>query len=242
MDSNMPTVAFHDLVIHPRDADLVAGTHGRSIWILDDITPLQQITPEVMESDVFLFENRVVTKWQDISIGRQPSFSKFRGENPRRGAFIHFWLKNAPKEKVKITIEDLFGQYKNEMIVSGKLGINQANWNMRFPVLEESLLKFKEKLSRVLNELSGLVKTEAGKKEINTMIETVKKEGSERRLSSIHRQLTRDYSAYSQGYDLFGPSLQQPDALAGKYKISLFVDGRTYVGRLKIRNDPLLDH
>ena len=47
--NGLPTVAVHDLVIHPRDNDLVAATHGRSIWILDDITPLQQLTPEVIE-------------------------------------------------------------------------------------------------------------------------------------------------------------------------------------------------
>jgi hypothetical protein len=241
MDNNMPTVAFHDIVIHPRDADLVAGTHGRSIWILDDLTPLQQLTSEVMASDVFLFKNRVVTKWQNVSIGRQPSFTKFQGENPPRGARIHFWIKNTPKEKVKITIEDILGHYKNEMTLTGKPGINQANWNMRFPIQEESVLKFQKNLVRVLNELGELVKTEAEKEEIKSMIETVKTEGTERRLSSIHRQLTRDYSAYSQGYDLFGPSLQQVEALAGEYKISLIVDGQIYVGRLTIRNDPLLD-
>ncbi|MFC1555439.1 hypothetical protein ACFL7D_12460, partial [candidate division KSB1 bacterium] len=55
LNNNMPTVAFHDLVIHPRDNDLVAGTHGRGLWVLDDITPLQQLTPEVLNSDAFLF-------------------------------------------------------------------------------------------------------------------------------------------------------------------------------------------
>ncbi len=241
MDNNMPTVAFHDLVIHPRDADLVAGTHGRSIWILDDITPLQQLTSKVMESDVFLFESRVVTKWQNVSIGRQSSFSKFRGENPPRGALVHYWLKNDPQEKVKITIEDLLGQYKSEMTVTGKSGINQANWNMRFPVQEEDVLKFKDRLIRTLDKLAGMVKTETEREEINTLIKAVKTDFSERRLNSIHRQLTRNYSLYSQGFDLFGPSLQQSEAAAGVYKITLFVDGRTHVGQLKIRNDPLLD-
>jgi hypothetical protein len=241
MENNMPTVAFHDLVIHPRDADLVAGTHGRSIWILDDITPLQQLTPEVMDSDVFLFNNRIVTKWQNVSIGRQPSFSKFRGENPPRGAFIHYWLKNVPQEKVKITIEDLLGQHKSELTVTGRPGINRTNWNMRFPVQEEEVLKFKDRLVRTLNKLAGMVNNETEKEEINTLIEAVKTESSERRLSSIHRQITRNFSAYSQGFDLFGPSLRPPEAAAGVYKITLLVDGRTRVGQLKIRNDPLLD-
>ncbi|TDI88219.1 MAG: hypothetical protein E2O77_11700 [Caldithrix sp.] len=42
-NNNLPTVAIHDLVIHPRDGDLIAGTHGRSFWVLDDITLLQKI-------------------------------------------------------------------------------------------------------------------------------------------------------------------------------------------------------
>jgi len=78
----MPTVAFHDLIIHPRDNDLIAGTHGRSIWIADDITPLQQLTEEVLSSELYLFKNRVATKWQTVSLGRQQSFFKFRGKTP----------------------------------------------------------------------------------------------------------------------------------------------------------------
>lgn len=241
MDNNMPTVAFHDLVIHPRDADLVAGTHGRSIWILDDITPLQQLTPEVMESDVYLFKNRVVTKWLNVSIGRQPSFSKFRGENPPRGARVHFWLKTEPQNKVDIIIEDLLGQHQSKVTLTGKTGINQANWNMRFPVSLEDVLKFRERLAGVLKKLDLMVKSDVEKEEINALIETIKTDSSERQLSSIHRQLTRDFSAYSQGFDLFGPSLAPPEALAGEYKISLIVDGQTYLGRLIVRNDPLLD-
>jgi len=67
--NNMPTVAFHDLAIHPRDGDLIAGTHGRSLWIADDITPLQQFTEEVRSSEAYLFEQRPVTIWEDASRG-----------------------------------------------------------------------------------------------------------------------------------------------------------------------------
>jgi photosystem II stability/assembly factor-like uncharacterized protein len=241
LDNNMPTVAFHDLVIHPRDADLVAGTHGRSIWILDDITPLQQLTPEVMGSDIYLFNNRTATKWQDVSIGRQQSFFIFRGENPPRGAFFHFWLKSEPQDRIKITIEDSKGQYNNEMTVTGTPGINKVNWNMRFPVPEKDLVKFKERLIRILDELEGLVKTNDEKAEIFKLRESVVKAQDERSLGSVHRQLTRNFAAFSQGRDFFGPSLQQPEASAGEYKITLTVDGKTYTGKLTIRNDPLLD-
>lgn len=243
LDNNMPTVAFHDLVIHPRDADLVAGTHGRSIWILDDITPLQQLTPEVMRSDVHLFKNRIVTKWQNVSIGRQQSFFKFRGENPPRRAFIHFWLKKTPKVKVKITIEDenFQNQYKSEMTITGKPGVNMVNWNMRFPVPKKDVMKFKERIIRILNELAVLVKTDEEKDEISELLETVKTENTQRNLRSIHRRLIRNFAAFSQGRDFFGSSLQQLEAFAGEYKIILNVDGKSYTGKLKIRNDPLLD-
>ena len=176
----MPTVAFHDLVIHPRDADLVAGTHGRSIWILDDITPLQQLTPEVMRSDVHLFKNRIVTKWQNVSIGRQQSFFKFRGENPPRGAF-----KKTPDVNVKITIEDenFQNQYKSEITITGKPGVNIVNWNMRFPVPKKDVMKFKERLMRILNELAVLVKTDEEKDEISELQETVKIENTQRSFS-----------------------------------------------------------
>src|SRR5207342_2244977 len=57
-DRKLPTVAVHDLQVHPRDGDLVAATHGRGFWILDDISPLQQMTPEVQQSEAYLFKNK----------------------------------------------------------------------------------------------------------------------------------------------------------------------------------------
>ena len=54
----MPTVAVHDLMIHPRDNDLIAATHGRGLWIMDDITPLQQLSDKVTTAEAHLFDNR----------------------------------------------------------------------------------------------------------------------------------------------------------------------------------------
>ena len=73
------------------------------------------------------------------------------------------------------------------------------------------------------------------------MQETVKRENTQRSLRSIHRRLTRNFAAFSQGRDFFGSSLQQLEAFAGEYKIILNVDGKSYTGKLNIRNDPLLD-
>ena len=69
----LPTVPVHDLVIHPRDGDLVAATHGRSIWIFDDTGPLQQLTDLVRAADLHLFTSRPATRWRNSSTFR-PSF------------------------------------------------------------------------------------------------------------------------------------------------------------------------
>ena len=57
MKSNLPVMPVDDIAIHPRENDLIFGTHGRGIWILDDITPLEQLTSEVMDSQSFLFDS-----------------------------------------------------------------------------------------------------------------------------------------------------------------------------------------
>ncbi|CAE7885379.1 FUC1, partial [Symbiodinium microadriaticum] len=67
--SGLPTVAIHDLIIHPREGDLVAGTHGRSIWIMDDISPLRQYSNDIATKSLHLFDSKVATKWLGIYTG-----------------------------------------------------------------------------------------------------------------------------------------------------------------------------
>jgi photosystem II stability/assembly factor-like uncharacterized protein len=238
--NKMPTVAFHDLVIHPRDYDLVAGTHGRSIWIIDDITPLQQITPEILSKDVHLFENRTATRWQSISLGRQQTFFKFRGENPQSGAFIHFYLKSVPEGKVTMKIQDLENSRQATVIVNPKPGLNKVRWDMRFPPTESETSAFKSHLDRVVDELSVLTETEVEQKTLSELRERLNKANSVRDLTRLHRDLIREFAVYSEGRDLFGPSLTPADAPAGTYPVVLTIDGRNFSGTVTLRNDPLL--
>ncbi|MHB1194859.1 MAG: VPS10 domain-containing protein [Longimicrobiales bacterium] len=146
--SGFPTVPVHDLVIHPRDNDLVAGTHGRGIWIADDITPLQQITPQVLASDAHLFENRVATKWHGISRGATRGHFLFMGRNPLsieqrapsnnapdlvNSASITFYLKDAPRGPVTLEVASLDGQLRFTAQIQAEQGINRYRWNLRFP-------------------------------------------------------------------------------------------------------------
>ena len=99
---NMPTVAFHDLLIHPRDSDLIAATHGRGFWILDDITALRKTTDSVLGQDAAVFDpGKPGTRWLRVQrggYGRGDLF--FKGENPPEGALLNFYLKAKPAAKV----------------------------------------------------------------------------------------------------------------------------------------------
>jgi len=238
--NDMPTVAFHDLVIHPRDFDLIAGTHGRSIWIVDDLTPLQQLTPEVLSKDIHLFENRVATRWQSISLGRQQTFFKFRGENPRSGAFIHFYLKSVPEGKVTMEIQDLAGKRQASVRVSPKPGLNKVRWDMRFPPSQSEIDAFKAHLAKVTDELSSLVKTDPEQKVLSEMQRRIQNAKTNRDLMRIHRQMINEFAYFSEGRDLFGSSLTSTDAPAGMYHVVLMVNGRPFKGKITLRNDPLL--
>jgi hypothetical protein len=144
--NNMPTVAFHDLTIHPRDNDLIAGTHGRGIWILDDITPLQQFTEEVQESDAFLFENRQATIWENVSRGGQRGSLLFAGQNPpsvettaapararfNNTAIVTYYLNSKPVTPAVLEISDITGKNKHTVELDGEAGINRYKWNLRF--------------------------------------------------------------------------------------------------------------
>jgi len=147
--NDLPPVAVHDLVIHPRDFDLVAGTHGRSIWIADDITPLQQLSDAVLGSDVHLFENRVGTKWLNFSKGRIQSYFKFRGDNPPRGAPINFYLRSEPHDSVRIEIEDPITGRARTLYTPGHAGINRVRWNMEFLPNEHEVEQHRAFLTQV---------------------------------------------------------------------------------------------
>jgi hypothetical protein len=131
--TGLPTVRVDDLLIHPRDNDLIVGTHGRSIWIVDDITPLQQLTEAVTKADVTLFEPRPGVAWRnDTQLSINVGGSKhFRGENPQPGTAISYHLRTAAKGDVKITISDHTGSVVREMTGPGEAGLHRVQWNLR---------------------------------------------------------------------------------------------------------------
>jgi photosystem II stability/assembly factor-like uncharacterized protein len=102
---NLPTVAVHDLAI--KDGSLVVATHGRSIWILDDLDTVREVTPQATAADMHLFSAPDATRWVWHGGAR---YSGPHGQNPPAGARIFYWLKDEPKGPVTIEILDADGR------------------------------------------------------------------------------------------------------------------------------------
>jgi photosystem II stability/assembly factor-like uncharacterized protein/type II secretory pathway pseudopilin PulG len=130
---NLPTVPVDDIAIHPRDNDLVLGTHGRSIWILDDITILEQMSEAVANEDLHLFDSRPATSWRIANRGGSTGHKIFLGPNPPNGALIQYYLKSKPddKERVRVTITDKDGKAVREIPGTKEIGINRVVWDLR---------------------------------------------------------------------------------------------------------------
>lgn len=129
--NNMPTLPFNDLVIHPRDNDLVLGTHGRGVWILDNLNALQSLTPEVLKQNVALFPIPTAEMINYTRNGAHVGNMYFRGQNPVRGAMIDYYLNTkVDKADIKLNIFDQDGDKVASQSVSNKRGINRAVWNL----------------------------------------------------------------------------------------------------------------
>jgi hypothetical protein len=130
--NGLPVVRIDDVLVHPRDNDLVLATHGRSIYVMDDITALQALTPEVASSDVHLFQPREAVLWRD---DRRRSRSltgdkNWTGESALEGTALSYWL--ASGGDVTITVEDpLSGEVFRTLEAEGAAGLNRTHWDLR---------------------------------------------------------------------------------------------------------------
>ncbi len=131
--NGMPTVRIDDILVHSRDNDLIVGTHGRSIYVMDDITALQQLSETTTTSDVVMFDIRPATAWvTDIQKAISSEGAKlFRGQNPAQGSAISYWLKNATGGDVRVTITDVTGREIRNLTGSKNAGLNRVQWDLR---------------------------------------------------------------------------------------------------------------
>ncbi len=149
MRNNMPYIPIHDFCIHPRENDLVVGTYGRSIWIAD-ISPLQELTPEVLAQEEHLFEVESQVLWILAEQSQvAAALQNFHGENAPHGVVVNYYLKNKAQDEVKVQVYR--GTWLvNEYTGSGNPGLNSVQWYLteRIPRTEEEKRRYDERASR----------------------------------------------------------------------------------------------
>jgi photosystem II stability/assembly factor-like uncharacterized protein len=130
--NHFPAVAVRDLAIHPRDNDLVLATHGRGIWIVDDITPLRALTPELLNQEVSFVSARPVQQRIEGSGGWANGEAVFVGNNPPDAAIITYYQKSRHLfGKLKLEVLDSSGRVIDEPPASKRPGLNRVIWTMR---------------------------------------------------------------------------------------------------------------
>jgi photosystem II stability/assembly factor-like uncharacterized protein len=130
--TGLPSVRVDDILIHPRERDLIVGTHGRSIYIADDITPLEQLKPAAGK-DLTLFDPRPATLWKnDPQSQRHATNRQFQARNPQGGTAIHILAKSdLGAGKLEFLLNNTVS---STMDVQIKAGMNRFQWPMRGPV------------------------------------------------------------------------------------------------------------
>jgi photosystem II stability/assembly factor-like uncharacterized protein len=130
--NRMPTTPIADLIVHPRDGDLIAATHGRSFWVMD-ISPLEELNPTVLSSDAYLFNVKpaIAFDWRVFTNDEFLAEKRFIGENPPVGATISYYLKSAPSGDVKLSILNNSGAVVRDLTATKEQGINRVQWDLR---------------------------------------------------------------------------------------------------------------
>jgi len=134
LNSELPTVAVHEFAQHPLTGEIVVATHGRSLWILD-VTPLRQITGEVLDSKVHLFKPMEVHYWRSEP-RRGGTNRRFEGENPPSGTRIHYYLSKKVN-RCGLEITDLKGETIREFEGQTEPGLHHVAWDLRKPAPED---------------------------------------------------------------------------------------------------------
>jgi photosystem II stability/assembly factor-like uncharacterized protein len=128
---HFPAVAVRDLAVQPRDNDLVLATHGRGIWIVDDITPLRHLTPELAAQDAAFIAARPVQQRIEANGGWPNGAAAFVGENPKDGAVITYYQRTRQLfGKLRIEVLDSSGAVIDELPASTRRGLNRVLWTM----------------------------------------------------------------------------------------------------------------
>jgi photosystem II stability/assembly factor-like uncharacterized protein len=129
---DFPRVAVRDIAIHPRDADLILATHGRGVYVLDDITPLRNLKRDVMEQEVAFLPSRPAPMVIPSAIQEFPGDEEYVGNSPDEAAYVTYYLKKRHiVGDLKLEVYDDKGALINTLPAGKRKGINRVTWPMR---------------------------------------------------------------------------------------------------------------
>ena len=133
--NNLPTAPIDDLVIHPRDNDLLIGTHGRSIWVMDDITFLSGMNPYLEQQKLHVMDIQpaaILQKWKATSYRGQGEFAARQAPD---GAVINYWIGSRIEEPVVVEIISADGRNVRSLQGSAEAGLQRVVWDLRLDPL-----------------------------------------------------------------------------------------------------------
>jgi len=129
---SLPNVAVRDIAIHPRESDLMLATHGRGIYILDDLTPIRALTPELLAKDLVMLPSRPSVLALPASEQRFDGDSEFRGRTlPEAAAIVYYQKKRHIFGDLKLDIYDAKGQLLTSLQGDKRRGLNRVQWPER---------------------------------------------------------------------------------------------------------------
>jgi photosystem II stability/assembly factor-like uncharacterized protein len=130
--SNFPSVAVRDLQVQPRDGDLVIATHGRGIWIIDDLAPLRALSDATLQKSTAFLPTRPIQQRMPANGGWAEGDASFTGDNPPNGAIVTYYLRTRHiYGPLKLEVLDSRGTLVDTITPSKRRGINRVAWNMR---------------------------------------------------------------------------------------------------------------
>ncbi len=215
---SLPVVPVRDMQIHPRDNDLLLATHGRGLYILDDLTPLQQIT-DAQRGTAVLFDLRPAIRWnmwnRDGNLGQR----KWAGENPPNGAVISYFLKEQPAGEVNVEIADQSGRIVRRFRrVPDESGVSRITWDLRY------------------DAAPGASGGRGGGRGATVAAPT---DTSLQGLRERRRAAAARDGGAGEEENFFGPSTTA--VLPGRYAVTLVVGGQRLTKSIDVSNDPRVE-
>ena len=131
LQNNLPAAPVSGMVVQEHFGDLVVGTYGRGFWIMDDLSPLRQLTAEAMASASHLFTPRDAYRFRPITPPSVPYSDPTEGTDPEYGASINYWLAEPAEEAPTIEIVDAGGEVVRTLRGTNNQGINRIHWSLR---------------------------------------------------------------------------------------------------------------